>query len=231
MLSAHGRKPIAPVVEPIARALNSAGVSPNAMTIVGTVAAIVIAVTLIPAGHLFAAAALTGIFAAFDLLDGTMARLRGGGTRFGAVLDASCDRITDGVLFGAILWWVVHSHGAPTHLIIATLTCLVGGQVTSYVKARAEASGFTVVGGLIERPERLIISLVGIGFEGLGIPWAVEIALWVLAVGSVVTVVQRLVMVGRAPEADLLIDPPAGKAASTDADPSDANPSDAEEPA
>lgn len=210
MLSARGRRPIAPVVEPIARALNSMGVSPNAMTIFGTVAAIVISVTLIPTGHLFAAAVLTGLFAAFDLLDGTMARLRGGGTRFGAVLDASCDRITDGALFGAILWWVIQSHGAPGHLIVAVLICLVAGQVTSYVKARAEASGFAVDGGLVERPERLIIALVGIGIHGLGVPWAVEISMWLLAVGSVFTVVQRLVMVGRNPGAGECIAPPKG---------------------
>lgn len=210
MLSVHGRKPIAPAVEPIARALNKMGVSPNTMTVFGTVAAIAISVTLIPAGHLFAAAVLTGLFAAFDLLDGTMARLRGGGTRFGAVLDASCDRITDGALFGAILWWVIHSHGAPGHLIIATLICLVAGQVTSYVKARAEASGFRVDGGLVERPERLILALVGIGLQGLGVPWAVEIALWLLAAGSAFTVVQRLFMVGRAPCAGEKIAPPTG---------------------
>ena len=201
MLSAHGRRPIAPVVEPIARALNSMGVSPNAMTVFGTVAALALSVTLIPTGHLFAA---------FDLLDGTMARMRGGGTRFGAVLDASCDRITDGALFGAILWWVFHSHGAPGHLIVATLICLVAGQVTSYVKARAEASGFTVNGGLVERPERLILALVGIGLQGLGVPYAVEIGLWALAVGSTITVVQRLVMVGRGPGAGDPIAPPAG---------------------
>lgn len=210
MLSAHGRRPIAPVVEPIARALNSMGVTPNVMTVFGTVAAIAISVTLIPTGHLFAAAVLTGLFAAFDLLDGTMARLRGGGTRFGAVLDASCDRITDGALFGAILWWVFHSHGAPGHLIVATLICLVAGQVTSYVKARAEASGFTVNGGLVERPERLILALVGIGMQGLGVPYAVEIGLWALAAGSTITVIQRLVMVGRGPGAGDPIAPPAG---------------------
>lgn len=210
MLSARGRRPIAPVVEPVARALNKLGISPNLMTLVGTVITIAIAVTLIPAGHLFAAAILIAVFSAFDLLDGTMARLRGGGTRFGAVLDASCDRITDGALFAAILWWVVFSHGAPGHLIVAVLVSLVAGQVTSYVKARAEASGFALNGGLVERAERIILALLGIGLEGLGVPWAIEIALWVLAAGSVITVVQRLLMVARDPGACGHIAPPAG---------------------
>lgn len=216
MLSAHGRRPIAPVVEPIARALNSMGVSPNAMTVFGTVAAIAISVTLIPTGHLFAAAVLTGLFAAFDLLDGTMARLRGGGTRFGAVLDASCDRITDGALFAAITWWLIFSYDAYPALVVASFVVLIASQVTSYVKARGEASGFTILGGLVERPERLIVGLVGVGLQGLGVPYAIDVALWALAAGSVYTVVQRLLTASRNPEALEHIAPPPG---TRDADP------------
>ena len=210
MLSVHGRKSVAPVVEPIARALNSAGVTPNQVTVAGTIAAVAVAVTLIPAGHVTAAAILMGAFALFDLLDGTMARLRGGGTKFGAVLDASCDRITDGALFGAIAWWVWSTWESPKPLLAAILVAMVAAQVTSYVKARAEASGFTVEGGLVERVERLFIALVGIGLHGLGVPWTVEIAMGMLAVGGAYTVVQRLVMVRRQPVADEHIRPPAG---------------------
>ncbi|MEJ5919737.1 phosphatidylinositol phosphate synthase [Corynebacterium sp. H78] len=210
MLSVRGRKPIRPIVEPLARGLNNLGVSPNAVTIIGTVAAIAIIVVLIPTGHLLAAAILTGLFTALDLLDGTMARLRGGGTKFGATLDASCDRLTDGALFGAIAWWLIYSHDAPGPLIVATIVTLVCSQVISYVKARAEASDLKVDGGLIERAERLIISLVGLGLEGIGIPYAIDIALWLLAVGSVFTVIQRLLMVARQPGATDPITAPAG---------------------
>ena len=77
----------------------------------------------------------------------------------------------------------------------------------SYIKARAEGMGLTADGGLIERPERLIISLVGTGFEGLGIPYALAVALWLLAAASVWTVGQRIVLVYRAAQAAAPVDP------------------------
>lgn len=210
MLSVHGRKPAAVVIEPVAKALNRLGVSPNAITILGAVLTTVIVVTLIPAGHLAWAAVLSGLFATFDMIDGTMARLRGGGTRFGATLDATCDRITDGATFAAITWWLIYSYDAHFSLVAASFVVLIGSQVISYVKARGEASGFTMVGGLIERPERLIIGLVGIGFQGFGVPYAVDVAIWVLAVGSVITVIQRIAMAWNAPQAMDKVAAPAG---------------------
>ena len=210
MLGVHGRKPVAVVVEPVARLMIRIGVTPNQLTVVSTTLTILVAVILIPSGHLVWAAILTGLFAAFDMIDGTVARMQGGGTRFGATLDASCDRITDGALFAAITWWLVYTYDAPKSLVVASLVCLVSSQIISYVKARGEASGFTVNGGLIERPERLIISLVGLGLTGFGVPYAIDIALWILAVGSVFTILQRLIIAGRSPLASERIKAPAG---------------------
>lgn len=210
MLSVHGRKPVRRFVEPVAGALLKAGLTPNATTLIGTAASILIAVVLIPADHLVAAAVLTGMFCAFDMVDGTMARLRGGGTAFGATLDASCDRITDGALFGAITMWLIYvDDAAPAH-VAASLTVLVLSQVISYIKARAEAGGLKVVGGLVERPERLIIALVGLGLEGFGVPHAVEVAIWLLLFGSLFTVVQRLRFAARDAGAGTTLPPPAG---------------------
>ena len=138
------------------------------------------------------------------------ALLRGGGTRFGATLDATCDRITDGALFAAITWWLIFTYEAHPALIVASFVVLVSSQVISYVKARGEASGFTILGGLIERPERLIIGLVGIGLQGLGVPYAIDVAVWVLAAGSVWTVIQRLYTASRNPQALEHIAPPPG---------------------
>ena len=197
MLSVHGRKPAAVVVEPIAKAFLKLGLTPNVVTIVGTIVTIAISVILIPTGHLFSAAVLSGLFAAFDMLDGTMARLTGKATAFGATLDASCDRITDGALFSAIAWWLIYSADSSRIKVIACFVTLVCSQVISYIKARGEASGFKMVGGLIERPERLILGLGGIGLEGLGVPHAIEVALWILAVGSIFTVCQRMVIAAR----------------------------------
>lgn len=210
MLGVHGRKPAQVVVEPVARLMIRLGVTPNQLTVVSALLTVGAAVVLIPAGHLVWAAVLTGIFTAFDMIDGTVARMQGGGTKFGATLDATCDRITDGALFAAITWWLVYSYDAPQSLVVAALICLVASQVISYIKARGEASGFTMDGGLIERPERLIISLFGLGLTGLGVPYAIDVALWVLAAGSIFTVIQRLVMAARSPLAGDRIKAPAG---------------------
>ena len=192
MLSVHGRKPAAVVVVPVAKLFLKVGLTPNVVTVVGTIVTIAISVILIPLDHLFAAALLSGLFAAFDMLDGTMARLTTGGSNFGATLDASCDRITDGALFAAIAYWMVYVDNAHPLNFAACMMVLVSSQVISYVKARGEASGFKMVGGLVERPERLILGLGGVGLEGLGVPYALEVALWLLAVGSVFTIYQRM---------------------------------------
>ena len=181
MLSVHGRKPAAVVVEPVAKLFLKMGLTPNVVTIVGTLVTIAIAVICIPLDHLFAAAVLSGLFAAFDMLDGTMARMTTGGSKFGATLDASCDRITDGALFSAILYWLVYVDNARPIHVVACLIVLVSSQVISYIKARGEASGF----------------LGGIGLEGLGVPDAIEIALWILVFGSIFTVIQRMVQAAR----------------------------------
>lgn len=220
MLSTRGRRSASVIVEPVARGLLRIGLTPNMVTVIGTVVTTGIAVLLVPAGHLVWAAVASGIFAAFDMIDGTMARLRGGGTKFGATLDATCDRITDGALFSAITWWLIFSYQPHPSLIVASFVVLVSSQVISYVKARGEASGFRIVGGLVERPERLIVGLAGIGLQGLGVPYAIDVALWALAAGSVYTVVQRLYMASRDRQAEDRIAPPPG---TRDSDPLGAN--------
>lgn len=210
MLSVHGRRPMAVIIEPLARTLCSWGVTPNMVTIGGTLIAIGCAVGLFPTGHLFLGAALIGLTVATDMLDGTMARLNGGGTKFGATLDATCDRLTDGAIFGAFAMWCALQPEPELGLMAVALTILVASQVTSYVKARAEASGIKVVGGLVERPERLIISLVAIGFHGLGIPYILAVGMWLLLIGSVYTVIERLVMVARSEHAGEGIAAPEG---------------------
>ncbi|OHF36486.1 phosphatidylinositol phosphate synthase [Corynebacterium sp. HMSC074A01] len=210
MLSVHGRKPAAVVVKPVAQALLRVGLTPNVTTLVGTAATVVASVVLIPADHLVWAALLSIFFAAFDMVDGTMARFSGGGTAFGATLDASCDRITDGALFAAIAMWLVYvDHAHPAH-VAACLAVLVLSQVISYIKARGEAGGLRIVGGLIERPERLIIAVVGLLLEGFGVGGAVVVSLWVLLVGSAITVVQRLIFAARDPQSAERLAPPPG---------------------
>ena len=204
MLSVLGRASVSKVTLPLGRALIKTGLTPDAMTIIGTVATIAAAVTLFPMGYLFVGTLVIWLFVMFDMLDGAMARARGGGTKFGAVLDSTCDRLADGAIFAGLGWWcLVEEPSKP--LFIATMICLVTSQVISYAKARAEASGLNGDGGLIERPDRLVIVLVGTGLTGLGLPWAIHIAMWALAAGSVITVFQRMWSVYKSPGAtDLL---------------------------
>jgi CDP-diacylglycerol---glycerol-3-phosphate 3-phosphatidyltransferase len=197
------RAAFARVTAPTARAALRLGLTPDAVTIIGTAACVAGAVTLFPIGKLFIGACVVWFFVVFDMLDGAMARERGGGTRFGAVLDAACDRISDGAVFCGLLWWV--AFGMHDKLLtVATLICLVTSQVISYIKARAEASGLRGDGGIIERPERLIIVLAGAGisdFPFVAWPPALPVAMWLLAVASVVTCAQRLHTVRSSPDA------------------------------
>ncbi|MBB3053269.1 CDP-diacylglycerol--glycerol-3-phosphate 3-phosphatidyltransferase [Prauserella isguenensis] len=195
MLNIFARASVSRVTDPIGAALVRAGLTPNAMTLIGTAGALGSALVFFPAGMLLWGTFTVWGFVMLDLLDGAMARARGS-TPFGAVLDATCDRLVDGALFGAIAWWAMAT--GNERIAVAALISLVLAQVISYVKARAEASGFTSAdGGLVERAERLIIALVGTGLQGLGVPVAVEVSQWLLAVLSVITLVQRIVGVAR----------------------------------
>ncbi|MFW0794545.1 phosphatidylinositol phosphate synthase [Gordonia sp. CPCC 205515] len=215
MLSILGRASVSKVTLPIGRALLKTGLTPDIMTLLGTAVTIAAAVTLFPMGHLFIGTLVIWAFVMFDMLDGAMARARGGGTRFGAVLDATCDRVADGAIFAGLAWWCAITE--PHHLLlVATLICLVTSQVISYAKARAEASGLYGDGGWIERPDRLIIVLVGSGLTGLGLSWAIHIAMWALAILSVITVGQRMWSIYTSPGARELI--PLTPAADTSTD-------------
>jgi CDP-diacylglycerol--glycerol-3-phosphate 3-phosphatidyltransferase len=197
------RAAFARLTGPTARAMLRLGLTPDVVTVLGTVVAVAGALTLFPMGKLFAGALVVSFFVLFDMLDGAMARERGGGTRFGAVLDATCDRVSDGAVFCGLLWWIAFGlHDKP--LVVATLICLVTSQVISYIKARAEASGLRGDGGIIERPERLIIVLAGAcasDFPVIAWPPALHVAMWLLAVASVITCGQRLHAVRTSPGA------------------------------
>lgn len=196
MLNIFARVHVARVTEPVGGWLVGHGVSPDVVTVAGTVGSMAAALWFLPRDQLFVGAVVITLFVLFDLVDGAMARARGATTAFGAVLDSTCDRAVDGALFGALAWWCLGA-GDQRLLGLAALICLVAGQLVSYIKARAEGIGLTADGGLVERAERLIIALVGTGLEGLGVPYALTVALWLLAAGSVWTVGQRVVLVYR----------------------------------
>jgi CDP-diacylglycerol---glycerol-3-phosphate 3-phosphatidyltransferase len=194
VLGVNLRPAVARFWAPVVRGLVRAGVTADAVTLTGTLGAVASAAFLIGTGHLFWGAFAVTLFVLLDMLDGALARARGGGSLFGAVLDSTGDRAADAAIFGALAWWY-SGDGDNRLLLLLSLLCLVLGILTSYVKARAEGVGLTCDVGIVERTERLILVLVGTGFTGLGIPYAVHVALWVLLVGSAVTVGQRFAAV------------------------------------
>lgn len=194
MLGVNARPAVAKVVAPVVPALLRAGITPDMVTITGTLGAVASAVFLIGSGHLFWGAFAVTVFVLLDMLDGALARARGGGSVFGAVLDSTGDRAADAAIFAALAWWF--SGGGDNRLfVLLALICLVLGILTSYIKARAEGVGLSCDVGIVERTERLILVLVGTGFTGLGIPYSLHVALVVLVAGSAVTVAQRMVAV------------------------------------
>lgn len=194
MLNTFARSAVSKVVDPIGRAFLRAGLSPDLVTVIGTVGVVAGAVLLFGFGQLFIGTLVITAFVLFDLVDGAMARARGYGTSFGVVLDATCDRIADGAMFGAIAFYcftLIDDRATG----VAALICLVAAQVISYVKARADSVDLLIGGALAERAERNLLALFGTGLSGLGVPHALPILLWVLAVASVITVLQRLLQV------------------------------------
>jgi CDP-diacylglycerol--glycerol-3-phosphate 3-phosphatidyltransferase len=200
MLNVFARVHVNRVIEPVGRWLVARGLSPDAVTVLGTVGSVAAALWFLPRDELFAGTVVITLFVLLDLVDGAMARARGHSTPFGAVLDSTCDRVADGAVFAGLTWWCL-GVGDERALGVAALLCLVAGQLVSYIKARAEGAGLSADGGLVERAERLIIALVGTGLHGLGVPYALHVALWVLAAASVWTVGQRIAAVHRSAQA------------------------------
>jgi CDP-diacylglycerol--glycerol-3-phosphate 3-phosphatidyltransferase len=181
---------VARAFDPVARGLLRAGISPDVVTVVGTAGVVVASLTLATRGYLWIAALVITACALTDILDGAMARARGTTSRFGALLDSTMDRVADGAVFGSLAYWLAVTDQRSN--LTACLICLIAGQVVSYVKARADSLGLDANVGIAERFERLvIIGFGGLG-HGLGIPLSLDVALWLLAALSLVTVVQRM---------------------------------------
>jgi CDP-diacylglycerol--glycerol-3-phosphate 3-phosphatidyltransferase len=193
VLNIHARGAFNRIFAPIGSSLNKAGVTPDAITVLGTVGAVAGSVGLLATGWFFTGTVVITFFVFLDLVDGAIARAGGGGSKFGAVLDSSCDRIADSAIFGGIGWYYAE-HG-QRWMLLAAILCLVLGSLTSYIRARAEAAGLTATVGIAERADRLVIVLVGTGLTGLGVPFVLAIALWALVAASTYTVYQRFATV------------------------------------
>lgn len=192
MLSEYGRSGVARVAHPLAAFLVRTGVTANGITLAGLLLTCAAAITLFGPGHLVAGAIVIALCTLFDLVDGAVARASGGGSPYGALVDAVSDRVADGVILASLLWWLVHTDPDNRYALVMLLSCLILSQVVSYSKARADAGGLRTPGGLMERADRLVLILLGAGLEGLGVPRALEVGLTAVAAGSFVTVIQRV---------------------------------------
>ncbi|MEZ0448070.1 phosphatidylinositol phosphate synthase [Cellulomonas sp. ICMP 17802] len=182
---------------PIARVLLRAGVSPDAVTIGGTLVVVVTALWAFPTGHFLAGTLIIAVFVLTDSLDGVMARQAGRSGPWGAFLDSTLDRFGDGAIFaGLVLWFTAGGDDRPSAVL--ALACLVLGSIVPYARARAEGLGMTASGGIAERADRLALVLVATFAVGVGAPAVVlTVVLALLALASSVTIVQRMSKVYR----------------------------------
>lgn len=188
----------AKLLTPLGHALARTPVTPNMVTLAGTLGVAVGALWLFPTGHLFAGTLVCWGFAMFDMLDGLLARVKGSSGPWGAFLDSTLDRIGDAAVFTGLAIWLARSGGHQWGLAGVALYCLVAGNMVSYARARAEGLGVKADVGIAERSERLLVALVAAGLAGLGVPFVLAIGLWAVALGSTITFGQRVWVVRKA---------------------------------
>jgi CDP-diacylglycerol--glycerol-3-phosphate 3-phosphatidyltransferase/CDP-diacylglycerol--inositol 3-phosphatidyltransferase len=185
------------LISPIARLLLRMGVSPDAVTVVGTVGVAFGALFFFPRGQLLAGVLVVTAFVFSDMIDGTMARMSGKSSAWGAFLDSTLDRLGDAAVFGGLVLYFMGPGESDVWAGLA-LYCLVMGATTSYARARAESLGMEAKGGIAERADRLVAILVMTGLSDIfDLPWFIPFTLGVLALASTVTVIQRILAVRR----------------------------------
>ena len=196
MLGNHGRSITKAIFTPLARVLARLGVTPNMVTVAGTVATVAIAVICLPQGWIWQGAIGLAIVMFGDSVDGTLARMTAGGTRFGAFLDSTLDRLADGAVFGSLSAYAVFQMAESpvrTWAIIAGICSIVGAAAVPYARARAESVGVVAKLGIAERTDRLIVGMGSAILMSVGLPqWVFAVGLTWVAFASFVMVCQRI---------------------------------------
>jgi CDP-diacylglycerol--glycerol-3-phosphate 3-phosphatidyltransferase len=197
MLNRYARAFATKLLTPVARLFLKIGISPDIVTIVGTVGVCFGALVFYPRHLFFWGSLVCAVFALSDSLDGVMARLSGRSTKWGAYLDSTLDRVADSAIFGGLVLWYSGAGSTP-YLAALALACLILGSVVSYAKARAEGLGMTANVGIAERAERVVVVLVATALVGLGVSEVLlTVVLALLALASLITVIQRMLDVRR----------------------------------
>ena len=193
MVSSSFKPAVTRVIAPIARLAVRVGITPDAVTLGGTIGTTIAALYFYPRGELFVGTLVICFFALSDLFDGAIARLsEQGASNWGGFLDSTCDRLTDSAILGALAIYCIVEDLRITPVVIG---CIVTGFLVSYIRAKSESYGIPCTVGIAERTERLVIALTVIGFEGLGIPYALAIGIWLLFAAGLITVFQRVLVV------------------------------------
>ncbi len=185
------------MLAPFVRLFIRLGISPDVVTLVGTLGVAAGALVFFPQGMLLTGVLVITAFVFSDLIDGQMARTVGRSSRFGAFWDSTLDRIGDGAVFGGLVLFFAGPGDSTLYTAVA-LYCLVMGSVTSYARARAESLGMDAKGGLAERADRLVLILVATGLGAIfDVPFLMYAALWILVFANTYTVVFRVLKVRR----------------------------------
>ena len=197
MLNKYARALFTKIFTPVARLFLKLGISPDVVTIVGTLGVCVGALAFYPRHEFFWGTIVITLFVFSDTVDGVMARMSGRSGKWGAYLDSTLDRVGDSAIFGGLVLWYA-GRGDDFLMAGLALACLILGSVVSYAKARAEGLGFSANVGIAERADRLVAVLATTGLVGVGLPEVVlTVVLALLSVASLITVVQRMLMVRR----------------------------------
>ncbi|OLO93232.1 CDP-alcohol phosphatidyltransferase [Actinomyces naeslundii] len=196
MLGNHGRGLTKALFTRPALALGRLGVTPNMLTVIGTILSVTAAVTLLPRGHFVAGPLVLLVVLVADSFDGILARATARSSVFGAFLDSTMDRLADGAVLGSLAAWAALSMSAGTlrtTTIVAALAAMILAATVPYARARAESIGATAKVGIAERTDRLLVALGATFVVGLGAPqWVLTVALGYVAIASFITVIQRV---------------------------------------
>jgi CDP-diacylglycerol--glycerol-3-phosphate 3-phosphatidyltransferase len=183
------------VFSPVARLFLRLGISPDAVTVVGTLGVSAGALVFFPQGKFLIGVLVCLAFVFSDLVDGLMARLSGQSSSWGAFLDSTLDRCGDAAIFAGLAMYYV-GPGDSNPLAGLAIYCLVAGSLTSYARARAESLGMQAKVGIAERSDRLVAILAATGLADIfNVLALIPVTLGVLAVASTITVLQRIMSV------------------------------------
>lgn len=163
-------------------------VTPNQITVVG-VALTFVAAVLAALGYLRGAGVVLIFAGTFDILDGALARSSGRSYPYGAFLDSTLDRYSEGAIYIGLAAYFASMDGPLQRwLLLSTVAALAGSFLVSYVRARAQSLGFTCESGVFARPERVVATVVGLIFGGV----VLYVVVFLLAILTNLTALQRI---------------------------------------